>query len=110
VSETLETAAVLTAEIGTTLAPMVVNGFDSSPEIDQLVSNGRLPEGNLAEAARFRSRRCAVHRRELDRLTATTDAAVLTLPHLAKAGLDSADVRTLAEALAGSVVDREAED
>jgi anion-transporting ArsA/GET3 family ATPase len=110
VSETLETAAVLTAEIGTMLAPMVVNGFDSSPEIDQLVSNGRLPEGNLAEAARFRSRRCAVHRRELDRLTATTDAAVLTLPHLAKAGLDSADVRTLAEALAGSVVDREAED
>jgi len=99
VSETLETASMLTDEIGTTLAPMVVNGFDSAPDIDALVVADRLPAGQLGDAARFRARRCAVHRRELDRLTAATDVDVLTLPHLARAGLGAADVRTLATAL-----------
>jgi hypothetical protein len=100
VSELLETMTQITGDIGMTLGPVVVNGVDHAPEIEELVASGHAPEGDLGDAARYRATRCAVHRREVARLTETLGTSPLLLPHIARSGLTHDDVRYLAEIIA----------
>ena len=99
VNELLETSAVLTDEIGVALGPVVVNGVDHADEVEALVAAGGLTEGDLAEAARYRASRCAVHRREVSRIDATSDEGYLELPYLTSGTVDHKAIRTLARAL-----------
>jgi hypothetical protein len=100
VSELLETMTQITGDIGMTLGPVVVNGVDHAPEIEELVASGHAPEGDLGDAARYRATRCAVHRREVARLTEALGTSPLLLPHIARSGLTHDDVRYLAEIIA----------
>jgi anion-transporting ArsA/GET3 family ATPase len=113
VSELLETMEQFTSDdsrhvedsrhvndIGMTLGPVVVNGVDHAPEIEELVASGLAPEGDLGDAARYRATRCAVHRREVARLTEALGTSPLLLPHIARSGLTHDDVRYLAEIIA----------
>ena len=97
VSELLETMEQITGDIGMTLGPVVVNGVDHAPEIEELVASGNAPAGDLGDAARYRATRCAVHRREVARLTEALGTSPLLLPHIARSGLTHDDVRYLAE-------------
>ncbi len=99
VNELLETADVLTEEIGVALGPVVVNGVDHADDVEELVATGRLEEGDLADAARYRASRCAVHRREVTRIEASSDEGYLELPYLTTGAVDHKAVRTLAQAL-----------
>jgi hypothetical protein len=99
VNELLETSAVLTDEIGVALGPVVVNGVDHADEVEALVAAGGLAEGDLAAAARYRASRCAVHRREVMRIDATSEEGHLELPYLTTGAVDHKSVRTLAQAL-----------
>ncbi len=104
VNELLETMNVVTdsnGDIAMTLGPVVVNGVDHAPDVEELVASGSAPTGELGDAARFRATKCAVHRREVARLDYELDGAVLSLPHVARAGLTHDDVSYLAD-VAGS--------
>ena len=104
VNELLETMNLVTdsnGDIAMTLGPVVVNGVDHAPDVEELVASGSAPTGELGDAARFRATKCAVHRREVARLDDELDGAVLSLPHVARAGLSSDDVSYLAD-VAGS--------
>lgn len=104
VNELLETMSVVTdsnGDIAMTLGPVVVNGVDHAPDVEELVASGSAPTGELGDAARFRATKCAVHRREVARLDDELGGAVLSLPHVARAGLSHDDVSYLAD-IAGS--------
>ncbi|MDA0370801.1 MAG: AAA family ATPase [Actinomycetota bacterium] len=104
VNELLETMSVVTdsnGDIAMTLGPVVVNGVDHAPDVEELVASGSAPTGELGDAARFRATKCAVHRREVARLDDELGGAVLSLPHVARAGLTHDDVSYLAD-IAGS--------
>jgi anion-transporting ArsA/GET3 family ATPase len=107
VSELLETMEQITSDdsrhvndIGMALGPVVVNGVDHAPEIEELVARGAAPDGDLGDAARYRATRCAVHRREVARLTEALGTSPILLPHIARSGLTHDDVRYLAEIVA----------
>lgn len=99
VNEMLQSTELLRSSVGVDFTPVVVNGVDTAPRIDALVAAGRLPAGDLADAALYRSQRCAVHARELARVDDTVHVGHVSLPHLATASLDAADVRHLADAI-----------
>jgi len=99
VNELLETSALMTNEIGVTLGPVVVNGVDHADDVEELVAAGGLAEGELADAARYRASRCAVHRREVTRIDTTSAEGHLELPYLTTGAVDHKAVRTLAHAL-----------
>ena len=103
VNELSETAATMTSEVGVSLAPVVVNGVDRASEVEALVAAGRMGESDFAEAARFRATRCAVHAREVDRLTTLLGERPIELPHVATAGLSARDIERLARILAEQV-------
>ena len=103
VSELLETMETITRDIDMALGPVVMNGVDHAPEVEALVET--LDTGdpdpnpidvNLNDAARFRATRCAVHRREVTRLTDALGSAPILLPHIARSGLTHDDVLYLA--------------
>jgi arsenite-transporting ATPase len=96
VNELIDTAFALEERVGVQLGPVVVNGYDDGPELT-------VPDGAddaLVAAARFRSGRRAMHRRELDRLGEMLAIDQIRLPHLVTAGLTNADIRRLAGTLA----------
>ena len=109
VSELLETMETITDDIDMALGPVVMNGVDHAPEIETLVETldaddpdaGDLDpnsiDANLVDAARFRATRCAVHRREVARLTQALESTPILLPHIARSGLTHDDVRYLAD-------------
>ena len=103
VNELSETATTMTSEVGVSLAPVVVNGVDRASEVAALVASGRMGEGDFAEAARFRATRCAVHAREVDRLTTLLGERPIELPHVATAGLNARDIERLARILSEQV-------
>ena len=121
VSELLETMDVITNDIDMPLGPVVMNGVDHAPEIEALVetlgserdlSDDDLDTGdidaNLIDAARFRATRCAVHRREMSRLTESLGSTPILLPHIARSGLTHDDVMYLADVVATHPADPEA--
>ena len=65
----------------------------------ELVSSGRLVDGDLADAARYRASRCALHAREVDRVDQTVHAGHISLPHIPTAGLDGSDIGRLADVI-----------
>ena len=104
VSELLETMETITDDIDMALGPVVMNGVDHAPEVEALVETldaGDLDAGDidahLIDAARFRATRCAVHRREVARLTDALGSTPILLPHIARSGLSHDDVRYLAD-------------
>ena len=103
VNELTETATTMTSEVGVALAPVVVNGVDRAGEVEALVAAGRVGDDDFGAAARFRATRCAVHAREVDRLTALLGEAPIELPHVAAAGLTARDVERLARVLVEQV-------
>jgi len=103
VNELTETATTMTSEVGVALAPVVVNGVDRAGEVEALVAAGRVGDDDFGAAARFRATRCAVHAREVDRLTALLGDAPIELPHVATAGLTARDVERLARVLVEQV-------
>lgn len=103
VNELLETADSLTREVGVALAPVVVNGLDRADDIEQIVAQGHALGDDFGDAARFRAARCAVHRREANRLVERLGTTPIQLPHLATAGLTARDVTKLASDLARQV-------
>lgn len=121
VSELLETMDVITNDIDMPLGPVVMNGVDHAPDVEALVetlgSEGDLSDddldtgdidANLIDAARFRATRCAVHRREVARLTEALGSAPILLPHIARSGLTHDDVMYLADVVATHPADPEA--
>lgn len=111
VSELLETLNVVTdsnGDIAMTLGPVVMNGVDHALDVEALVSEGDLPDDldqNLIDAARFRATRCAVHRREVERLTEALGSTPILLPHIARSGLTHDDIEYLAEIAANAAGD-----
>ena len=105
VSELLETMETIADDIDMALGPVVMNGVDHAPEVEALVetfgSEGDLSDDdldpNLVDAARFRATRCAVHRREVARLTEALGTTPILLPHIARSGLTHDDVLYLAD-------------
>ncbi len=95
VNELIDTAYALEERVGVRLGPVVVNGVDLG---SALVINDAVDEV-LAEAARYRNARRAMHRRELDHLGAALALEQIHLPLLARSGLTAADVDYLAEGL-----------
>ncbi|NDB04953.1 MAG: hypothetical protein EBX95_04235 [Acidimicrobiia bacterium] len=99
VNEMLETTALLRDSVGVAFAPVVVNNVDVSLEIESLVS-GDLPDGMLADAARYRAERSVLHREAIDRVS-SEHHDVITLPHVATASMSADDVIELADHLRG---------
>lgn len=100
VSELLETMDTIASDIDMALGPVVMNGVDHAPEIEELVGAADLDDDldpNLVDAARFRATRCAVHRREVARLTDALGSTPILLPHIARSGLAHDDIVYLAE-------------
>jgi anion-transporting ArsA/GET3 family ATPase len=98
VNELIETAYALEERVGVQLGSVVVNGVD---EGDELVIGPNTPV-SLAAAARYRSARRALHRREIERLSDDLAFAQIHLPHVPTADLDADDIRALAEQLLSS--------
>jgi arsenite-transporting ATPase len=101
VNEMLETIEVLRESVGVSFASVVVNNVDIAPEVESLVSAGDVPEGTLADAARFRAERSALHRSVIDRLGTRASDEVITFPHVATASMSADDVIALADQLRG---------
>ena len=97
VNELLETITTIDEEIGMALGPVVVNGVDHASDVEELVGAGGLADDDLGDAARFRATRCAVHRREVSRLTDALGSNPILLPHIARSGLTHDDIVYLAE-------------
>ena len=103
VNEMLQSADILAKRVGVGFTPVVVNGVDSAPEVTRLVESGHLVDGDLADAARYRASRCALHAREVARVDTTVHAGHIALPHIATAGLKSDDIALLADVMRGQV-------
>ncbi len=99
VNEMVQSTQILRSQVGVAFTPVVVNGVDSAPAITELVHSGRLVEGDLADAARYRASRCALHAGELARVDETVHEGHISLPHLATAGLRASDIQLLADAI-----------
>ena len=97
VNELLETTAMLKQTVGVHFGPVVVNGVDRAPEISALVDSGSLDQSDLAQAARFRASRCAMHAREVARVDEAIESGSISLPHIASAGLIAIDINRLAK-------------
>lgn len=99
VNEVVETAYALEERVGVQLGPIVVNGVDDGEPI-AIPDDAPAP---LAEAARYRNDRRALHRTSLARLADLLALAQLHLPHVPSAGLGADDVDALAgELLTGA--------
>jgi anion-transporting ArsA/GET3 family ATPase len=82
VSELLDTRTLLAESTGVSFAPVVVNGFDSAPDIDELIARGSQSDNaDLVEAARYRSSRCSMHATALATLADHGIDDIVTLPH-----------------------------
>lgn len=90
VNELVETSYALEDRVGVALTPVVVNAL--YPELEF----GELPAGPLADAAAFRSERCAHQRLQLARLADALPLPQLALPFVFTAALDADDVDGLA--------------
>jgi hypothetical protein len=99
VNEMLQSAEILSEKVGVAFTPVIVNGVDDASDVTALVSSGRLVDGELADAARYRASRCALHAREVDRVDRTVHAGHISLPHIPTAGLDHGDIRRLADVI-----------
>ena len=104
VNELLETIDTIDDDIGMSLGPVVVNGVDHAPDVEELVGAGGLADDDLGDAARFRATRCAIHRREVARLSEALGSNPILLPHIARSGLTHDDVRYLADIAAHEVL------
>ena len=117
VNETVETAQALTARIGLTLGPLVVNGvypdrplsgMDTPEEIRGAAARAgvTVPDGeveHLARAARFVTRRRRLQEEQLARLAERLDLPQVALPFLFSADIGPGELQVLAEALTAGV-------
>ncbi len=99
VNEMLQSADLLASKVGVAFTPVIVNGVDDAPDVSALVASGRLTDGDLADAARYRASRCALHVREVARVDDAVHAGHIALPHIPTAGLDANDIARLAEVI-----------
>jgi arsenite-transporting ATPase len=98
VNELIETAYSVEEKVGVQLAPMIVNGVDPGP----LVPIVDAPEA-LVAAAEFRNHRYRAQRDELQRLSTELALERMLLPQLPVAGVTSADLPALADALLSEI-------
>ncbi len=117
VNEAADTAFHLEDRAGVKLAPIVVNGIwprldlPAAEDTEAVLAAGGLAAGGLAadevealgRAAEFRRRRQAVQEEQLARLAEALPLEQLRLPYLFTTELGLAEVRELAEALAGQI-------
>ena len=114
VNEVVETAYRLEDRVGVSLTPVVVNGLyppagvDADPQAEAERAGVHLRPGEaeaLGSAARFRSARVALQAEQVERLAKALPLPQLHLPFLFTTELGRPEVDTLAEALAGAVLD-----
>ena len=103
VNEAIETIATLEGRVGVRLGPIVINEVDNRTDVPDpaTLRLGRSTDASaLRAAAVFRRSRRAMQDAEIARLAEAVALPRVELVALAVAGLDAADVRTLAATLA----------
>ena len=98
VNELIETAYAVEEKVGVQLGPVVVNGVDPGPPVPVVTA----PAAVVA-AAEFRNHRYGAQRDELHRLATELALDRLLLPQLPVAGITSADLPALADALLAEI-------
>jgi anion-transporting ArsA/GET3 family ATPase len=96
INELIETAYSVEEKVGVQLGPVIVNGVDRGAPV--MVPDGCVG-ADLIAAAAFRNHRREAQQGELDRLRNDLAIAQMTLPQLPVAGVSSADLGALADAL-----------
>ena len=94
INELIETAYAVEEKVGVQLGPVIINGVD----VGELITVGKAP-ADLRRAAEFRNVRRASQRAELERLLRDLALDQMVLPQLPVAGISSADLPALADAL-----------
>ena len=112
VNEVVETAFALEDDVGVQLGPVVVNGVDlGDPIPDDVVARRAVADLDpataavLLDAAAFRRARRVMEAGEIARLAAELPIPKVTLPACSAAGLTSADIAELAQALVADTVE-----
>lgn len=113
VNEVVETAFALEDDVGVQLGPIVVNAVDDGtvlPDVDAEEAALRGLSGDdvdvIRSAAAFRRSRRAMESTEIERLSNEMPLAQLHLPARLVAGLTSADIDVMVDALHDSEADR----
>jgi arsenite-transporting ATPase len=100
INELIETAYAIEEKVGVQLGPVVVNGVDPGGQIEIDDADRSTPElAALVAAAEFRNHRRAAQTAELARLSNDLALEQMVLPQLPVAGITSADLTPLADAL-----------
>lgn len=109
VNELIETRALLEGVAGVSFASAVLNGFDSAPEIEDVVSrlssDGPTSDDALRAAALYRRDRCALHSEAMRALVDACGDDVITLPHEPSVDRTSKGFRRLVTAIADQTVE-----
>ena len=119
VNELVETAFSVEDRAGVALGPVVVNGvypafsrtFSSEPTPDRIRKDAEALDvfvsdreaGHLVAAARFRSERESVQRRQIDRLATGLPLAQVELPFVFTADVGPREIEVLADALTSQI-------
>ena len=109
VSELIETRALLERVAGVSFAPVVLNGFDSAPEIDDVMTRQSAGDPTIDDAlraaAQYRRDRCALHADAMRVLVESCGDDVITLPHGPSVDRTSKGFRRLVAAFADHTSD-----
>jgi len=101
INEVIETAYAVEERVGVQLGPVIVNGVDLGEAIH--IGGARHEsidaDDDLLAAAEYRNHRRRCQHDELDRLSNDLAIAQIVLPQLPVAGIEAADLATLAAAL-----------
>ncbi len=113
VSETIEAANQLKERVGVSLAPIVINGYDScdpalkTETLHAARSAGVDIEGGqlrvLEEARKFKLHRCALQDAQVKRLERELPLDQLFIPKLSVSTIGPSELETIADALAKSI-------
>lgn len=100
VNELVETRAILEGVAGVSFAPVVLNGFDSEHDVDEIVERmSTTIDDTLRAAALYRHSRCALHAEALRTLHDACGDDVVTLPHEPSVDRTSKGFRRLVSAI-----------
>ena len=96
VNELIETAFALEDRVGVALAPVVVNAVYADRSFVEPEGHAGALGAALGRAAAFRTERCELQHRQLERLAAALPLPQLRLPFVFTAALDADDIEDLA--------------
>ncbi|MEO6123324.1 MAG: ArsA-related P-loop ATPase [Ilumatobacteraceae bacterium] len=102
INELVETAYAVEEQVGVQLGPLIINGVDPGPTVDE---NAAVGNESLAAAAAFRNHRIAAQHAQLDRLSSELALDRIVLPQLPVAGITRDDLDVLASALLSQIAE-----